>query len=142
MTTKPGRNNDLAQIHIAKKALAMSDDSYRGLLVRITGKDSTQHMSLTERSNILVEFKRLGWSQKPKRQHKQYAQPLSRKLIMQWRDLYESGHVTNKSNAALEAWIKGETGKSNPDWLDKAEANRLVEALKAWGKRRVKEAGE
>ena len=137
---KPLRNKELAQIHVAKKALALTDDTYRALLVRVTGKDSTQHMSLTERSQVIAEFKRLGWDPKPKRQHKQYAQALSRKLIMQWRDLYKSGHVTNKSNAALEAWVKGETGKSNPDWLDKAEANRLIEALKSWGKRPVKEA--
>lgn len=136
----PLRNNDLAQIHIAKKDLAMTDDTYRALLERITGKTSTKAMNISERVKVLNEFKRLGWSPKSaKAKGKQYAQPHSRKLIMLWKELYQTGHVQNKTNAAMELWVRNETGKASPDWLTPAEAARLIEALKTWAKRPVKE---
>ncbi len=63
----PKRNDDLAKIHIAKKALALDDHTYRSLISRVTKgkKTSAGKLDYQERSMVLEEFKRLGW--KPKR---------------------------------------------------------------------------
>ncbi|MFZ6655642.1 gp16 family protein [Undibacterium sp. TJN19] len=62
------RNAELAQIHLAKKQLAMDDDSYRAVLQRMTGKASSKDLSWQERKSLLDEFKRLGYKVKAKHQ--------------------------------------------------------------------------
>jgi phage gp16-like protein len=135
--------SNIAKIKIAQKQLNMEDDAYRALLQRLTGKRSAAALTVTEQCKVLAAMVQLGWkpSKPRKAQGKSYTQPHSRKLIMLWKDLYQSGHITNKTNAALESWCKSETGKASPDWLSPAEAKRLIEALKSWAKRPVK-AGE
>jgi phage gp16-like protein len=55
------RNRDLAIIHLAKKQLALDDDTYRALLLRVAGKPSSRDMSVTERGLVIAEFARLGF---------------------------------------------------------------------------------
>ncbi|MFZ6775818.1 phage protein GemA/Gp16 family protein [Undibacterium sp. Ji83W] len=62
------RRAELAQIHIAKVQLAMADDSYRALLRRVAGKESSKDLTWQERKALLDEFKRLGFKIKPKHQ--------------------------------------------------------------------------
>lgn len=133
---------NIAKIKIAQKQLGMEDDAYRALLTRLTGKDSATKLSAAEQFKVLAAMEQLGFkpSKPHKAQGKQYSKPHSRKLIMLWKDLYQAGHVANKTNAALESWVKSETDKASPDWLEPAEAKRLIETLKSWAKRPVKEA--
>ena len=49
----------LAQIHIAKKELSLTDDSYRDLLERVTGQRSSKGMTAQKKNAVLDEFKRL-----------------------------------------------------------------------------------
>ena len=51
----------LAKIHIAKKALCLSDDDYRDILERITGKRSSRDVALDQLPTLQREFRRLGW---------------------------------------------------------------------------------
>lgn len=124
---------NIAKIKMAQKQLGMDDESYRALLKRVTGKDSATALTVMQQNQILNEMERLGW--KPKRIASQYKKPASRKLVMTWRDLYQAGHISNKSNAALCAWLKKQAGKPNPDWLTPDEANACIEKLKGWLKR-------
>ncbi|MDP1980497.1 gp16 family protein [Undibacterium sp.] len=62
------RKAELAQIHIAKVQLAMADDTYRALLKRVAGKESSKDLTWQERKTLLDEFKRLGFKNKPKHQ--------------------------------------------------------------------------
>lgn len=142
MTKNTVRDNDLAKIHMAKKALAMTDDSYRALLKRLTGFESTAEMNLYERSKVLNEFKRLGWTPKTStaRSHA-YTRPTSRKLVAQWLALYKQGKVHNRTNAALLAWAGKTTGRDDLkslDWLDATDAYKCIEGLKKWLDREVK----
>lgn len=58
----PRRANDLARIHMAKKALGLEDDTYRSLLKATTGKDSASALGPGERWKVLCELGRLGAS--------------------------------------------------------------------------------
>lgn len=60
------RAKDMQLIHIAKKDLAMDDDTYRALLLRVTGKSSSKDLNDSERDALLKEFKRLGFKVKVK----------------------------------------------------------------------------
>lgn len=54
----------IAKIHIAKKDLGLDDGSYRDVLGRVTGKNSSKNMTVNELEAVINEFKRYGW--KPK----------------------------------------------------------------------------
>ena len=142
MTRNTVRGNDLAKIHMAKKDLAMTDDSYRALLKRLTGFESASKLSLYERSKVLNEFKRLGWTPKTKTARTvTYTRPTSRKLVAQWLELHKQGKVRDKRNAALLAWAGKTTGRDDLkslDWLEAADAHKCIEGLKKWLDREVK----
>ena len=53
--------SELAKIHIAKKALKLTDDVYRRILRAKCGKESARDMTSGEILRILSYFKNLGW---------------------------------------------------------------------------------
>lgn len=119
----------IAKIKMAQKFLNMDDDTYRALLLRLTGKDSATNLTEAQQTTVLKEMERLGW--KPIRTN-QYKKPTSRKIAMLWKDLHQSNKVANKSRAALCSWIKSQTGKPHPDWLTPEEASTTIKKLKQW----------
>lgn len=58
----------LAQIHIAKQQLGLSDDEYRAILARTAGVSSSKDLTDRNVGAVLNEFRRLGFQPKaPKR---------------------------------------------------------------------------
>jgi phage gp16-like protein len=55
----------LAKLHIAKKDMALTDDVYRALLYRVTGKHSAAAMSAGEIGRVLSDMKAKGWKPSP-----------------------------------------------------------------------------
>ncbi len=51
----------IAKIHIAKKDLGLDDGTYKDVLKRITGKDSSKNMTLNELKAVLDDFSRRGF---------------------------------------------------------------------------------
>ncbi len=51
----------LAKIHIAKKALALSDDDYRDILDRVCGVRSATLIEPSQALELQRELRRLGW---------------------------------------------------------------------------------
>lgn len=58
------RRTLIAKIHIAKKDLAMDDETYRDVLQRVTGKDSCKNMTVAELKKVISDMKRLGFTPK------------------------------------------------------------------------------
>ncbi len=54
------RQRDLARIHLAKKQLGLDDETYREMLMSLTGKSSAGDMNRHERWTVLQEVARLG----------------------------------------------------------------------------------
>jgi phage gp16-like protein len=132
----PDRAAMLAKVHMAKKALGLDDDSYRAVTSRITGKDSSGACNRPQLVDLLDEFTRLGW--KPPRQPNRAgkrpmaADPQSAKIRALWLALYHLGTVRDPAEAALTAFAKRMTGVSALQWLNAAQGNKVIEALKEW----------
>lgn len=125
----------LAKIHLAKKQLALTDDSYRDILRRVTGVDSSAKMRPDQLDAVLKEFARLGW--KPKSVTKRSATPQVRMIHAVWRDIVQlQGHG---GAAGLRAFVQRQTrteehpdGIASPEFLKGEMAERVLEGLKGW----------
>jgi len=128
-------------IHVAKRDLAMDDDTYRALLVTSTGHDSSSRLSSTELNQVLAHMKRRGFkvrhaTHKPKPARKPsraLAQsPQDKKIRALWLSLHKHGIVHDASEAALAAYVKRISGIDALQWLDIDQASRVIETLKQW----------
>lgn len=63
-TTEAKRKRELAQIHIAKSDLGLDDDTYRALLMDVTGVDSAAKLNSMARNAVLERFRQKGWVNK------------------------------------------------------------------------------
>ena len=129
----------LAKIHVAKKQLALTDDSYRDLLRRITGAESAGGLTLAQLDAVLGEFTRLGFRQ-PKGQRPRSGKAQVRMIYAVWKDMRPL--LDNGSPDALRAFCARQTkspvtpdGISAPEFLSAAQATKVLEGLKAWQRR-------
>ncbi|ELU11708.1 hypothetical protein CAPTEDRAFT_140450, partial [Capitella teleta] len=113
--------------------LGLDDDTYRACLERVTGKLSAKAMSEAERERVIDEFKRLGWE--PFKGRKKSNKPYVRKVYGLWTSLCEQGKADNPTRQGLKAFVKRQTDIDDPEWLTSDQANKVIEALKAWGAR-------
>jgi phage gp16-like protein len=138
------RRMALAKIHIAKKDLAMTDDSYQALLQRLTGKESAQALSLPDLERVLAEFKRFGWQPKPSKKKAQAAEawrmPRIRLLKRLWLWLHQHNQVRDASDNALLSFCQQHMQAAQLNWAESHELNKCVEALKSWQRRTQKAA--
>ncbi|WP_185961600.1 gp16 family protein [Telmatospirillum sp. J64-1] len=130
------RNALLAKVHIARKELALDEESYRALLKRITGKVSAGDLRDHQLDQVLMEFKRLGWKPAKAALPAPAARdPQSRMIRGMWIDLGKSGQLVDRSEKALRAWIENQVGASDLRFCDAAQKRQLIEQLKRWSAR-------
>ena len=128
-----------AKIHVARKQLALSDENYRAILVRITGQDTSSGLNDRQVDDVLAEFRRLGW--RPKKAFKPSDKPFVRLIYALWKEAARVGAVSSSSKPALRAFVERQTrrgserGIDDPEFLRAADARRVSEALKAMIKR-------
>jgi Protein of unknown function (DUF1018) len=121
----------VAAIHVAKKQLGLDDDTYRAVLVRVTGKDSCSAMSGTEQQRVIEHFRQQGF--KPTEGRKRLSGPFAAKLQALWIGAWNLGLVKNREDAAMLAFVKRQTGIDHVRFLTNAkDAAKAVEGLKAW----------
>lgn len=138
MTTaeKSLRQRQLAQIHMAKKALGIDDDAYRSLLKTVCQVDSSSLLDLAGRLKFLNHLEQCGW--KPANNA---AKPLpkltpqQRKAVSLWLRLADLKFVQDRSFSALESFVKRQTGVDKLIWCNSAQLDQVILALKAWGAR-------
>jgi len=127
-----------AKLHLARKQLALTEDSYRDVLRRVTGRDSARDMDLAELDRALGEFRRLGFKPKPARTFSARAQV--RMIRAVWADIVKlQGHGGEEQ---LRAFVRRQTktpahpdGVDSPEFLDGQMGGRVLEGLKAWRRR-------
>jgi len=148
----PGRRVELAKIHVAKAQLAkrgLDDAAYRELVIRVSsqfrrpGVSSSADMTAAERHALLDEFKRLGFQDAPAKSAgapEEWIEtdvPHLRKLLACWRDLERAGVIRPvRRKLKLRRFIKRMTGVEALEWLTPEQTNQVIEALKAWAKRK------
>lgn len=150
----PYRARDIKRIHAAKTAAGLEDDVYRIILSQASAGRTTTSTELTpaERLRVLdVLAQRAGKPAAP-RQDPRNAGPEWRhaaklkKLMAMWWALAEVGAVNKPAGnrqcrEAVEAWATQHMASRHGDEGLKAlrlasteQMNKLIEALKKWGK--------
>lgn len=132
------RKRLIATIQIARKSLALDDGTYRSLLVRIANQDSCTLCTEAALHAVVAEFKRLGFQPSGKRPAARSAHV--RKVYGMWGGMERL--LSDPSLIALRTFVKRQTGVSSPEWLDGAQATKVIEGLKAWKERLEKGAGQ
>ena len=125
----------IAEIHVLKKQLRLDDDTYRAKLVNIVGLTSTKDMTEAQRTTVLTVFRseRTG-STKPPRpgSPRKLTGKYAAKLQALWIAGWNLGIFKNRDDAALEAFVKRQTGLDAVRFCrDQADARKAIEALKA-----------
>lgn len=126
------RRKLLAQVHVAKKFLALEDESYRSLLYRVTGQNSAADLTESQLRDVIAEFRRLGWP--GVQQYPVARTPEVRKIFAIWKSL-SAVLECRGSRAGLRAFVEKQTGVSDPNFLNGTQARQIVEALKSIQKR-------
>jgi len=141
------RQSLIRLIHVAKRDLALDDDTYRAMLLTVTGKDSSAGLSVPQLERVLAHMKAHGFKVRHKsppdrprdsrhppgglsRSIAQDAQ--SKKIRALWLSLHDMGAVRDCSEAALGAYVKRITHCDALQWLDADQASRVIETLKKW----------
>ena len=122
-------------IHIARNQLAMPDDSYRALLLRVSGgkASSCADLGVMDLSKILAELESKGFKVKGHRGTRPLANDGQSKLVRHlWLDLHAKGAVRDPSERALGAYARRQTGIAALQWLSTEQASKLIEQLKQW----------
>jgi len=144
------RTSELAKIHVAKKQLALDDDTYRAIIERISAKyrsapvRSSAALDQDERHELLAEFGRLGVKPKSPRGWPWVDDddPQRRLILALWHDLVELGVVAkHDAQLHLRNFIKRQTGVDALKWLGPEDATKAIEGLKAWRDREAAKRG-
>jgi phage gp16-like protein len=136
-------SNLLKLVQIAKRNLAMEDDSYRDVLEQCTGKRSAKGLNDIQLTKVLDRMKALGF--KPKRKPHPRAEEVT-KIRAIWRTMHAQGFVRNANDFALDAYVKRMTKTNNgqgverANWLKSEQAAEVLEALKKWHYRLMRDA--
>jgi len=135
-------------IHVAKRQLALDDDSYRALLAGAAGgKTSCAAMNEPELEAVLDAMQQAGFKRRVNPAKKRRLSPAAgtpvkvaeiAKIRAIWITMARHGVVRDGSETALNSYVKRQTSRSNGvgvaevAWLDEPLANQVLEALKAW----------
>lgn len=146
--TKPApRQNHLAAIHMAQKALGMSKEDASALKLNLTGHYSAADMTALQRRQYLAHLSVLQAHAAVARGEKPaYAPkrpPLHRtvdddqderwgKARALWAALAAAGHVHTDTDAALMHYVKRQTQMENWRFLNGHQVTRVIESLKRW----------
>ena len=134
------RHRLIRLIHVAKRDLALDDDSYRAILQRIGKKASAADLAVPELNQVLEYLKRSGFKVRSKAQPATQSRPLAqdeqhKKIRALWLFLHQIGVVKNPAESALAAYVKRITGRDAMQWLAGDQLEQVIESLKKWAMR-------
>ena len=122
----------LARIHVLKKQAGLGDDCYRDLLERETGKRSAKDLTGGEQRRVIAALEVVTGAVTAKRA----SGPFARKLQALWIAGWNLGVITDRSDRALMAFLKRQTGLDHHRFLqDPQDAEKAIDALKQWIRR-------
>ncbi|WP_241499349.1 gp16 family protein [Chromobacterium sphagni] len=125
---------------MAKRELALDDDSYRAILQRIGKQASAADLTVPELNQVLEYLKRSGFKVRSKARQAAQSRPLAqdeqhKKIRALWLFLHQIGVVKNPAESALAAYVKRITGSDAMQWLAGDQLELVTESLKKWAMR-------
>lgn len=132
------RQRLLSKIHVAKGQLKLDDETYRAIIRRhgefaADDTPSAARLKIGQMIDVVEEMKAKGWKDKPARRagaRAQASHPQAAKMRALWLSLYHLGAVRDPKESALASFAQRMTKVSALQWLDVAQANRVIEGLK------------
>jgi phage gp16-like protein len=125
--------NHIAAIHTLKTKIKMAESDYRFLLSQLTGKDSCKAMSSIELAKVRAHFDNLAV-----RMGVPITTPMRKKLSASsrliyslWQQCVDNGNIKNRSFAAMQAFVKNQTGVDHVEFLTEPQVTSIKLALKA-----------
>ncbi len=132
------RRGMLAKVHVAIKAVGMTDDEYRGVLRDRFDVDSSAELTNGQLHTLLAICRAHGFQDAPGTKAKvkpkvELASDGQSKMIRGlWLELRDAGVLRDPSEQGLATFIKRQTGVERLEWLSTSKASQVIEALKAW----------
>jgi phage gp16-like protein len=135
--TASHRNNELAEIHIAKAKLGWDDDTYRDVMAAVTnGVRSAKDLDVAGRRAFLAHLQAcLRQVGQPVPARRKALAPSQARLWALWQSMCDAKLLTDRSSRAVNAWIKRQTDVDQIGWLTPGQAEQAIESLKAWRRR-------
>ena len=126
-------SKSIAAMHVAKKELGLDDETYRAVLVQVTGKSSSSDMSEAERQKVLEHFRERGFKAPSTGSRKRLEGRFAGKLQALWIAGWNLGLVRDRDDRALIAFVKRQTGIDHVRFLRHGQdATKAIEGLKGW----------
>lgn len=131
----PNAKKQVGIIKAAQQYLKMDDETYRRVLVRLTGKDSATKLTQDELGTVRDYFHAQGY---PRRSPKKYGRkpnvPVSKKSVLNKIEalLADAGRPWEYAESMAERMFN----RQKIDWLDHGELAKLMQALTIDQKRR------
>ncbi|WP_233419241.1 regulatory protein GemA [Aggregatibacter actinomycetemcomitans] len=133
----------------------MDKEVYRLFLVNTAGKDSCTLMNLIELNKVVDAMKKRGFQvvggrfkdgkRKSPPSSSHVSSNIVKKIRAKWLEMADAGIIRDRSEDGLNAFVKNiaknEQGEPIPfvSWLNNAQASIVLERLKQWRKRTIKE---
>jgi len=124
---KDNRKAMMARIHIAKKELALDEETYRAMLLAATGQRSCADMHISDLYKVMEHLKQRGYKPKSRKFGKRPYPAKPNKALMSKVEalLADNGLHWNYAHAMAKRMF----GVDKVDWLDADQLWRLVAAL-------------
>ncbi len=126
------RRGLLARIHMARSKAGLDDDTYRDMLEAKTGLRSAKECSVHQLKVVIGHLEHRGFTM-PQRAVSGPAKAVVKKVQALWVSGFNLGIIHDPSDAAMEAFIRRQTGIERASWLREADkASAVIGALRAW----------
>jgi len=150
MTKLAPRQNHLAAIHMAQKALGLSAEDASALKLAVVGVASAANMTALQRRQYLAHLAGLQANAATARGEKPAYVPKRPALVRNiddagdyqwgkaralWHALAIAGHVRADTDGALQAYAKRQTGVDAWRFMTQPQITQVIEALKKWCRR-------
>lgn len=119
-------------IHTAKRALNLTDENYKDILAGF-GAESCKNLSLENYRRVMAIFEQMGFKAelKSKINHRRPRNEMaSGDQIGKIKGLWKTSEVVrDKSDSALNHFIKRIAGVDHIDWLPERDVHKVIKAI-------------
>ena len=138
-TSRSRRRAALAKIHIAKKQLAMEDETYRAMLQEVAGGDSAADLDLRGLGKVLDHLAERGAKfYRRSRQSKVSSAPREKRRLL-WKIYQLLGDRPQKYAVAI---LRNQGGPDALEWATPTQLHKVVAALEYDRMRKAKRAAK
>ncbi len=125
--------SQIAAIHALAKRAGLDDDARRAVMMAAAGKSSSRDLSAAEAGRVIEQLRMLAGETAPAGGALRIEGPYAAKMRALWLSAWHLGITRDRTDRALAAFVRRQTGLDHPHWLrDPAAASAVIEALRAW----------